>query len=237
MINNINPIFLLADSQLLFCKSGESLFYKKINYLINTKEGKRENITAAYIGASNNDNPEFYELFKEAMKQFDIRYCRMIKSIPDCADKKFLGKADIVLLAGGNTENGWDIIKRNNWNKIIIEKYNKGSILIGVSAGAIQIGMGECCIDLKNQEAEGKFGGMQLIPYIIDVHSNDDWNDLSNKVSRQDKQHIGIGIPSGAGMIVCPDMSLEAIRYSCIRVVKSGKNIVKSSILPYRYNL
>ena len=48
----IKPIFLLADSQLLFWKENENLFLKTIREHIDN-----ENPKAAYIGASNGDNP------------------------------------------------------------------------------------------------------------------------------------------------------------------------------------
>lgn len=157
------PIFLLADSQLLFYKNEDGLFLDRIKELIQEEVNEAE-MKAAYIGASNNDNPQFYEIFESAMQQIDVRKCRMIKSNPDTEDNKFLNGADIILLAGGDTNKGWDVIRRNGWDEIITEKHSKGTILIGVSAGAVQLGMKGHRANIDDVEKETGFGTLQLVP-------------------------------------------------------------------------
>ena len=76
----IKPIFLLADSQLLFYKSKDGLFLDRIKKLIQG-EANGDEIKAAYIGASNNDGPQFYEIFEIAMHQIDIRNCGIIDKL------------------------------------------------------------------------------------------------------------------------------------------------------------
>lgn len=227
----IKPIFLLADSQLLFYKSGDGLLLDRIKKLIH-KEVKVDEIKAAYIGASNNDDPQFFEIFEMAMHQIDIINCRMIKSLPDKYDNDFLINADIILLAGGDTEKGWDIIKRNGWDKIITEKYSKGDILIGVSAGAIQLGMKGYRDGFENVEKETGFDTLQLVPFIIDVHADDDWLNLSKRIKLEENQLNGYGIPYGGGLIYYPDRSLEAIRFQCHEISNVDNNIDRSIILP-----
>lgn len=220
----IKPIFLLADSQLLFYKNEEGLFLGRIKKLLN-KDLNVDEIKAAYIGASNNDDPLFYDIFKQAIQQIDIRNSRMIGSSPNEEDTLFLKSADIILLAGGDTEKGWEIIKQNGWNDIIIEKYSKGVILIGVSAGAIQLGT-------KGNLSNPGFNMLQLVPHIIDAHADDDWLDLTRQVEIEGGKLKGYGIPFGAGIIYYPDMSLEVVRFSCTEIISSGTEIIKSIILP-----
>ncbi|NOQ24217.1 MAG: peptidase [Bacteroidales bacterium] len=225
----INPIILLADSQLLFYKSKDGLFLDRIKKLIH-KEAKIDGIKAAYIGASNNDDPQFFEIFELAMHQVDIRDCRMIKSISDKDDTNFLKSADIILLAGGDTNKGWEVIKRNGWDEIIIEKYSKGVILIGISAGAIQLGMKG--YQVKENEAEIEFDTLKLVPFIIDVHTDDDWINLSKRIKFEGGHLNGYGIPYGGGLIYYPDMSLEAIRFPCVEILNVENKIDRSIILP-----
>lgn len=227
----IKPIFLLADSQLLFYKSGDSVFLDQIKKLIQ-KEAKVDGIKAAYIGASNNDDPQFFEIFEMAMHQIDIINCRMIKSISDKDDINFLKSADIILLAGGDTYKGWEVIKRNGWDEIIIEKYSKGDILIGVSAGAIQLGMKGYRDSFDNVQKETTFDTLQLVPFIIDVHADDDWQNLSKRIKLEGNQLNGYGIPYGGGLIYYPDRSLEAIRFQCHEISNVNDNIDRSIILP-----
>lgn len=56
------PLYLLADSQLLFWKrDGRPLLETALDGLARDKP-----LSAAYIGASNGDRPEFYEIFEAA---------------------------------------------------------------------------------------------------------------------------------------------------------------------------
>jgi peptidase E len=226
---SIKPIFLLADSQLLFYKSEDGLFIDRIKKLIH-KEANINEIKAAYIGASNNDDPQFYEIFELAMQQIDIINCRMIKSNPDIDDNKFLKSADIILLAGGDIYKGWDVIKRNGWDEIIIEKYSNGAILIGVSAGAVQLGVKGYRTNFK--EKETVFDTLQLVPFIIDVHADNDWLNLSKRVEIDEDLLKGYGIPNGAGIVYYPDMSIEAVHFSCTEVIIKDEVVMKSIILP-----
>ncbi|OFX84517.1 MAG: hypothetical protein A2W99_02760 [Bacteroidetes bacterium GWF2_33_16] len=228
MDKRVKPIFLLSDSKLLFYKRDDD-FLSRIKRLMH-QESQLEEIKSAYIGASNNDNPQFYEIFESAMQQIGVRNCRMIKSNPDTDDTIFLKSAGIILLAGGDIEKGWDIIKRNGWDKIIIEKYSQGAILIGVSAGAVQLGVKGYRADFEDEEKEIGFDTLQLVPFIIDVHANDDWHNLSKQVKLEDGQLKGYGIPYGAGIIYYPDKSIEAVRFSCTEIVINGENVLKSII-------
>ena len=73
----IKPLYLLADSQLFFWKSGGDSLAERIRADLDS--GKP---SAAYIGASNGDQPEFYSLFEDAMESMDISDCRMVPSQP-----------------------------------------------------------------------------------------------------------------------------------------------------------
>lgn len=224
----LKPVFLFADSQFLFYWNESGLFLDKIKYFL-PKEINGDEIKAAYIGASNGDDPQFYEIFEIAMQQIEIRNCQMIKSNPDKDDNKFLKRADIILLAGGNTEKGWDVIKRNGWDDIITCKYFTGAILIGISAGAIQLGAKG--FQESNDEKIKGFNTLQLVPFIIDVHADDNWLNLIKRVESEKDQFKGYGIPYGAGIIYYPDMSLETVRFPCIEIIKNGENTLKSEVL------
>ena len=92
---------------------------------------------AAYIGASNGDAPEFFDLFVAAMDGIAIHDCRMIPSAPSEEDYAYLNEADIIMLAGGDTAKGWNVFRENGLVEQIIARYAVGTILMGVSAGAV----------------------------------------------------------------------------------------------------
>jgi cyanophycinase len=98
----IKPLYLLADSQLFFWKSARDSLAQRIRQDLDNSNPK-----AAYIGASNGDQPEFYSLFVAAMEVTGVSNCRMVPSQPSREDILFIEDADLILLAGGDVEKGW----------------------------------------------------------------------------------------------------------------------------------
>lgn len=207
MKEQLKPLYLLADSQLLFWKNKDRLILEPAIELFQKRDLK-----AAYIGASNKDNPALYEIFTAAMSQLSISDCRMITSDFPERDERFLKQSDIILLAGGNVKTGWDIFLQNGIKDILIEKYYEGALLIGVSAGAVQLGLYGCTENHdKNFEL---FETLKLVPLIIDVHDeNNDWKRLKNIIRKKDGALTAIGVPMRAGMIYHPENIIEAIRF------------------------
>ena len=65
---NVKPIFLPADSQVLFCHGKQGLFMERVRKLME-KDKPGGPFKAAHIGASNGDKPEYYNIFLAAMNQ------------------------------------------------------------------------------------------------------------------------------------------------------------------------
>src|SRR5215467_6241351 len=95
----IKPLYLLADSQLLFAKRNGTSLPARIRGDLQTDTPK-----AAYLGASNGDEPEFYSLFAHAMELMEIRNCRKIPAHLSREDTLFVEDADLILLAGGDVK-------------------------------------------------------------------------------------------------------------------------------------
>ncbi|MBL6445774.1 Type 1 glutamine amidotransferase-like domain-containing protein [Fulvivirga sp. 29W222] len=200
-MNNTLPIYLLSDSQLLFSHNAAGQHF--LQSIIT--EIDKPDIKAAYIGWSNGDQPEFYELFKEGMKHLHITNCSMISADFNSIDKENLLKADVILLAGGDVNKGWQRLLETKTVDIIKKKYTSGAILIGISAGAIQLGwQTPFTTDDKYEEM------MQLVPFIIGAHDEvNQWIDLKSAVLKSGKE--GIGIPFGGGLKYYPDQRIEII--------------------------
>ena len=214
----VKPIFLFADSQTLFRDDGEGLVMERITGLINEVKPKKNKVKAAYIGASNGDKKEYYDIFLAAVSQVNIdpKDCLKIKSKPSKKEKDFLGKADLILLAGGDTKKGWDIMNGNSIREIIVDRYHNGAVLVGISAGAVQLGT-------KGWTGPGNdpdevFTTFQLVPFVIDVHDENEgqWERLHNTVRDGEEHCRGFGIPMGGGAIFYPDWSMEAIRHPLV---------------------
>src|SRR5262245_5873221 len=132
MSSPLQPIYLFADSQLLFWSDKDGLFLESLKKMIPRASPK-----AAYIGASNSDDPEYYSIFEAAMDSVGISDCRMILSSFPSADQSFIDDSDIILMAGGDVVRGLNVFNKIGLKEVIIRKYYEGSVLIGVSAGAV----------------------------------------------------------------------------------------------------
>jgi cyanophycinase-like exopeptidase len=214
------PIFLLADSQLLFWRDGERRFLARVAAALDVDAGSA---TAAYLGASNGDAPEFFEVFEAAMAGIGITECVHVRAKVDAVASAFLDTANVILLAGGDVEAGWRAFEQANLPERIRTKWHEGAILIGVSAGAMQLGM----------RANDRGGAsLCLFPYAIGVHAEPEWQELVTIVKEGSGAVVGIGIPTGAGAIVHPDMTVESVRKPVTQVSQHGEQLRMTEVPP-----
>ena len=199
----MKPIFLLADSQLLFWRENGALL---IGRLVT-----RDRLKAAYIGASNGDNPNFYAIFVAAMKGVSVVDCRMIASALSERDLAFLNDADIILLAGGDVEAGWRTFVTNGLSNHLIRRHAEGASLIGISAGAVQLGLGY----------------LKLVPFIIGAHEEStNWKTTIERLSESDT--TAIGLPTGGGAVYHEDRTLEPLRHPLVKLSLSGGEVKRT---------
>ena len=227
----LKSIYLLADSQLLFWGDRDGLFLNTARVQIDTQFPK-----AAYIGASNGDLAEFYDIFKAAMESIDIHDCRMIPSELSTEDLLFLEEADIILLAGGDPVEGWKVFERNGVKDLLVRRYYEGTLLIGVSAGAVQLGL------MSWRDGDNPPGNfiehLKLVPFIISAHDErGDWEALKSSVQLMGGRLRGLGLPTGGGAIYHPDHSLEPIRHPLHEFSSRDAGVVSSLLhLPVSQN-
>jgi len=222
----IKPIYLFADSQLLFWKNEATLLLQSLRDGIDAEDPK-----AAYIGASNDDNPEYYSIFQAAMEGIHIRNTRMTQSTFSKEEKEFLSSADIILLAGGDVHKGWEIFVDTEIKGIITKRYYEGAALMGVSAGAVQLGLGNLA---PGSVSPGDFEYMfKFVPFLFDVHDEEKhWSRLKHTVRTMGNNMVGLGLPSGGGMIYYPDQTLEAIRYPAHEFSLNGEKLLYCLVYP-----
>jgi len=193
------PIFLLADSQLLFWREQGQLLLERMV--------AREHLKAAYVGASNGDDPDFYGIFVSAMEAVGIVDYAIIPSAISEADLAFLNEADIILLAGGDVDLGWQTFVANGLNDHLARRYLEGASLIGTSAGAVQLGLGY----------------LNLVPFIIGAHEeSDNWK---TTIERLSSDTTAIGLPTGGGAIYHEDHTLEPLRHAVVKLSFSGGEV------------
>lgn len=227
MATTIKPVFLLADSQLLFWRDEEgSFFLDRARTLIEADETGRPP-KAAYLGASNGDAPEFYELFVGSMSEIDIRDCRHIPANPSAEDLAFLARADLILLAGGDVRRGWQAFVESGIKDKLVERYYAGALLMGVSAGAVQLG-----IVGSDDDGSRPFDALRLVPFVVDVHDEPSWSRLLSLVPKAGEHARGFGIPSGGGALYHPDYSVEPVRHPLTEVELTEEGTRQALLLP-----
>jgi cyanophycinase len=222
----LQAIYLLADSQLLFWRDEGKLFIETIRTSIEHDSPK-----AAYVGASNDDNPEYYSIFESAMDSIGIRQCRMIHTALSAEDLAFINEADIILLAGGDVEKGWNAFELNGLKEVIFRRYFEGAILIGVSAGATQLGL------YGWKEEEGAPANLiqtfKLVPFIVSAHDEkQDWVPLQKAVQMAGINVRGMAIPHGGGAILRVDQSFEPIRHPVHEFIMRENEMEHNLLLP-----
>jgi hypothetical protein len=209
----LKPTFLLADSQLLFWRENGQLLLERV-----VKESVRDGLKAAYVGASNGDHPDFYEIFLAAMEGVGVFDCRMIPSAASEADIAFLNDADIILLAGGDVEAGWRVFLTNGLSGHIVRRYSEGASLIGVSAGAVQLGL--CCLAADGSLIET----FKVVPFIIGAHEeSDNWKTTRELLRLSGPGKKAIGLPTGGGAIYHPNHRVEALRHPLVKLPLQGR--------------
>lgn len=218
------PLFLLADSQLLFWADGDEPFIDRVAACTGPAAPR-----AAYLGASNGDNPDFYSIFLAAIESIGPAECRLVPAEPSAAELAFLQSADVILLAGGDVEAGWRAFTASGVREVVEQRYHAGAVLIGVSAGAVQLGNA----GWVEGDPESAFPTWGLVPFVVDAHAEDeDWAALKAVIRARGPGARGIGIPRGGGVILHPDYTLQAVRRAAFEVSVAGDELVQAVILP-----
>jgi cyanophycinase-like exopeptidase len=198
---DLQPLYLLADSQPLFWRSGAFLT-DACQAAGNTKPN------VAYIGASNGDSPEAYGIFEAAFDQVETTGTHWVRAAFCAEDRRFLESADVIVLAGGDVEAGWNVFGGTGMCEVIETRYRAGAVLIGVSAGAVQFGKYASVADANGgQKLLETFG---LIDFIVDVHDEKrDWQALAATIQLLEGTARGLGIPHGAALTAHADGTFE----------------------------
>lgn len=235
MERELQPILCLADSQLLFWHQ-EPGGPRWLERALGGEPG--EAVRAAYVGASNGDEPAFYSIFAAAMESLGVTGHRMILSQFGKEDREWLASASLVLLAGGDPVRGWRIFEQSGLGEAIAARYFAGATLVGISAGAVQLGWLAAPEPTEGEaapEPREAIHTFRLVPAVVGVHDEeDDWRRLRALLTRAEAPVRGLGIPSGGGLVYHPDGAVEPVRHPVHELVPEEGGLRHSLLLPGR---
>jgi cyanophycinase-like exopeptidase len=220
------PLYLLADSQLLFWHGPSGPFLSGI-----LKAGDISAPRIAYIGASNGDSAEAHSIFAAAVSELTSASAHHVRASYSAEDRQFLETADLVVLAGGDVEAGWNAFTQTGMREQIRNLYLGGAVIIGVSAGAVQCGThATLSAEPSTNRLIETFG---FASYIVDVHDEKQhWNRLSSTIHLLEGGAAGLGISSGGGLAVHADGSLEPIRNAVDHYIFSQGKLQHAVLMP-----
>jgi cyanophycinase-like exopeptidase len=217
---------LLADSQLLFWRGSSGSFLDSI-----FQSCANQPPSIAYIGASNADSPDAFAILQAALSEEQIACVQHIRATFPETDRRFLMSADVLVLAGGDVVAGWNVFTETGMRDVIATRRREGAVLVGVSAGAVQFG--------THAVVQSDSGALSLVetfgfvPMIIDAHDEQrDWASLAGTVHLLEGTAVGIGIPSGGGLIAYPDGTLEPIRHAISELTFRDGSVRRAILLP-----
>ena len=226
MAPTLQPIYLLADSQLLFWQRGVRSFIEPLQVAYAERE-----LAAAYIGAANGDMPEFYSMFEAAMANAGITQMRLIRSAFESADQEFLGRSEVIVLAGGDVERGSKVLNETGMSQVLLTRYQQGAVLIGISAGATLLG--QYAILEQPDSSLQLIDGLKLLPFIVGAHGEaTEWSALTTAIELLEGNARGLGIPAGGGMIYHADGAVQALRSEVHEFLMSAGLLRHSLLLP-----
>lgn len=221
------PLYLFADSQLLFWKD------QGVRFLLRARDDldarARVAPKAAYLGASNGDEPAYYEIFVGAMEGIGVRACRQIPAAPSDDDRAFLDAADLVLLAGGDVERGLGAFHASGVHRAILARHEAGAVLLGVSAGAVQLGLKPA------GRGDPALKTLGLAPFFVGAHDEPDWTSLGEAVVAGGEGSRGIGVPLGGVAIVdpgCAERRIEPVRKPLAELVLERGQLRRALLWP-----
>lgn len=113
---------------------------EKIALLAKEKAGERRAV-AVFVGTASHDSLPYFNSFRKTYtSHFDIKADLALLTKKDIPMDKIKGKlenADLIYIGGGNTIFMLETWKSTGFLDLLLDAYNRGVIIAGLSAGAI----------------------------------------------------------------------------------------------------
>lgn len=129
------------------------------------------------IPIASGDNEQYIETFCNYYSSLNAKVdvLRLSQISNDCLIRSKIFSADIIYIGGGNVGKLMRVIKRLKVNEYLIQAYQNGTILCGISAGAMiyfESGYSDCNKSTNINAPYTKVKGLNLLPYCFTPHYN-----------------------------------------------------------------
>jgi len=171
----------------------------------------------AYIGAASGDDRQFFKMISGFMRNCGGGEVRLAELASRRAridkTRALLEKADMVFVSGGDVEEGMEVLAEREILPFLRELHAGGKPFFGLSAGSIMLAREWIVWDNPNDDATSStFPCMGLAQVLCDTHGEGEgWEELRALMLLMPEGTFGYGIPTGAGLCVYPDGTLEAL--------------------------
>lgn len=190
------------------------------------KLSNKENPNFLFIGLASNFSDSYYKVIKDIYKNLGCKTGKISnKTLThiEVVEEK-IKNADIIYIGGGDTVKLVNILKENKIDKMLKEKLDTESVLVGISAGAISyLKSGLSDTEIMNNISNNyvKVDGLGFIDYMFVPHFSSDSKKMEDleKVLKNDKDSIAL----------CAD------NCAAIEIINGHINVVKSDIKAKAY--
>lgn len=190
------------------------------------KLSNKENPNFLFIGLASNFSDSYYKVIKDIYKNLGCKTGKISnKTLThiEVVEEK-IKNADIIYIGGGDTVKLVNILKENKIDKMLKEKLDTESVLVGISAGAISyLKSGLSDTEIMNNISNNyvKVDGLGFIDYMFVPHFSSDSKKMEDleKVLKNDKDSIAL----------CTD------NCAAIEIINGHINVVKSDIKAKAY--
>lgn len=161
------------------------------------KMTEKVNPNFLFIGLASSHSDSYYDTMKKIYKDLGCTPVYLKKSNlvnnPDIVKQK-IQDADIVYICGGDTVKLLDHVKEYNLEELLLDAYNKGTVIAGMSAGAILLsnkGFSDSLITRGESENYEFIKGLNFININFCPHYNTDpkkKKDLEEYLSKNNEE-------------------------------------------------
>jgi len=161
------------------------------------KMTEKESPNFLFIGLASSHADSYYDTMKKIYKELGCTPVYLKKSNlvnnPDIVKQK-IEDADIIYICGGDTVKLLEHVKEYNLEKLLLDAYNKGTVIAGMSAGAILLsnkGFSDSLIIREESDKYEFIKGLNFINLSFCPHYNTDpkkKKDLEEYLSKNNEE-------------------------------------------------